>query len=70
MGGGRGGVGVDYDEVLDHVGQLGHFQRKIFLWLALASAAAGLGVVAFAFTGGAALNKRVLQIKEYRMGWG
>ena len=42
---------LDYDKVLDHIGQFGAFQRKIFLWLSFISAAAGLAVVAFAFTG-------------------
>ena len=44
-------AGLDYDKVLDHIGQFGAFQRKIFLWLSFISAAAGLAVVAFAFTG-------------------
>ena len=44
-------TGLDYDEVLDYIGQFGPFQRKIFLWLSLVSAAAGLAVVVFAFTG-------------------
>ena len=42
---------LDYDKVLDHIGQFGAFQRKIFLLLSFISAAAGLAVVAFAFTG-------------------
>ena len=42
---------LDYDKVLDHIGQCGPFQRRIFLWLSFISAAAGLAVVAFAFTG-------------------
>ena len=44
-------AGLDYDEVLEYIGQFGHFQRKIFLWLSLATTAAGLAVVGFAFTG-------------------
>ena len=43
-------VGLNYDEVMDYIGQFGRFQRKIFLWLSLVSAAAGLAVVVFAFT--------------------
>jgi len=42
---------LNYDEVLDYIGQFGTFQRKIFLWLSLVSAAAGLAVVVFAYTG-------------------
>ena len=42
---------LDYDKVLDHIGQFGPFQRRIFLWLSFISAAAGLAVVAFAFIG-------------------
>ena len=45
------GEPVDYDKVLDHIGQFGHFQKRIFLWLSFVSAAAGLAMVAFAFTG-------------------
>ena len=44
-------VGLDYDETLDYIGQFGSFQRRIFLWLSFVSAAAGLAVVVFAFTG-------------------
>ena len=44
-------VGLDYDEVLDYIGQFGWFQIKIFFWLSFASAAAGLAVVVFVFTG-------------------
>ena len=43
-------VGLNYDEVMDYIGQFGRFQRKIFLWPSLVSAAAGLAVVVFAFT--------------------
>ena len=43
-------VGLNYDEVMDYIGQFGRFQRRIFLWLSLVSAAAGLAVVVFAFT--------------------
>merc|ERR1711963_472289 len=45
------GEPVDYDKVLDHLGQFGAFQKRIFFWLSFVSAAAGLAVVAFAFTG-------------------
>ena len=43
---------INYDEVLEYIGQFGWFQRKIFFWLSFVSAAAGLAVVVFAFTGG------------------
>ena len=42
---------LDYDEVLEYIGQFGPFQRRIFLWLSLATTAGGLAVVVFAFTG-------------------
>jgi len=42
---------LDYDEVLEYIGQFGGFQKKIFLLLSLVSAAGGLAVVVFAFTG-------------------
>lgn len=41
---------LNYDEVLDYIGQFGRFQSRIFLLLSLVSAAAGLAVVVFAFT--------------------
>lgn len=44
-------VTLDYDEVLEYIGQFGRFQKKIFFWLSFISAAAGLAVVVFAFTG-------------------
>ena len=44
-------VGLNYDEVLEYIGQFGTFQRKVFLWMSLFSAAAGLAVVVFVFTG-------------------
>ena len=43
---------LDYDEVLDCIGQFGTFQKKIVFWMCLLQAAGGLAVVAFAFTGG------------------
>ena len=42
---------VDYDKILDHIGQFGKFQWKIFFWLSFVSGAAGLAVVTFAFVG-------------------
>ena len=47
----RARVTLDYDEVLEYIGQFGRFQKKIFFWLSFISAAAGLAVVVFAFTG-------------------
>ena len=44
-------LALNYDEVLEYVGQFGTFQRKIFFLLWLVSAAGGLAVVVFAFTG-------------------
>ena len=44
-------LALDYDEVLEYIGQFGTFQRKIFFLLWLVSAAGGLSVVIFAFTG-------------------
>ena len=42
---------LDYDTVLEYIGQFGMFQKKIFFLLWLVSAAGGLAVVVFAFTG-------------------
>ena len=44
-------VALNYDEVLEYIGQFGTFQKKIFFLLWLVSAAGGLAVVVFAFTG-------------------
>ena len=44
-------LALNYDEVLEYIGQFGTFQRKIFFLLWLVSAAGGLAVVVFAFTG-------------------
>ena len=43
---------LEYDEVLQYIGQFGTFQKKIVFWMCLLQAAGGLAVVAFAFTGG------------------
>ena len=42
---------LNYDEVLEYIGQFGTFQSKIFFLLWLVSAASGLAVVVIAFTG-------------------
>ena len=44
-------LALNYDEVLEYIGQFGTFQRKIFFLLWLVSAAGGLAVVVFAFKG-------------------
>ena len=44
-------IDINYDEVLEYIGQFGSFQKKIFFLLWLISAASGLAVVVFAFTG-------------------
>jgi len=51
MGTKGGPTALNYDEVLEYIGQFGTFQRKIFFLLWLVSAAGGLAVVVFAFTG-------------------
>ena len=42
---------LDYESVLQYVGQFGRFQKKVFFLLWFTSAAAGLAVVVFSFTG-------------------
>jgi len=42
---------LNYDEVLDYIGQFGTFQKKIFFWLWLVSLSGGLAVMVFAFAG-------------------
>ena len=46
----RGEV-LDYDGVLQYIGQFGRFQKMVFFLLWLTSAAGGLAVVVFSFTG-------------------
>ena len=41
---------VDYDQILNHIGQFGPWQKKIHFLLWLVSAAGGLAVVVFSFT--------------------
>jgi len=42
---------LNYDEVLEYIGQFGSFQKRIFFALWLVSAAGGIAVMVFAFTG-------------------
>ena len=42
---------LNYDEVLEYIGQFGSFQKRIFFLLWLVSAAGGIAVMVFAFTG-------------------
>ena len=42
---------LNYDEVLEYIGQFGPFQKRIFFLLWLVSAAGGIAVMVFAFTG-------------------
>ena len=46
----RGGL-LNYDEILKHIGQFGKYQIRIHFLLWLVSAASGLAVVVWAFTG-------------------
>ena len=46
----HGGL-LNYDEILKHLGQFGKFQIRVHFLLWLVSAAAGLAVVVWAFTG-------------------
>ena len=46
----RGGL-LNYDEILKHLGQFGKFQIRVHFLLWLVSAASGLAVVVWAFTG-------------------
>ena len=41
---------VDYDQILDHIGQFGTWQKRVHFLLWLVSAAGGLAVVVFSFT--------------------
>ena len=41
---------VNYDQILNHIGQFGPWQKRIHFLLWLVSAAGGLAVVVFSFT--------------------
>jgi len=42
---------LNFDEVLDYIGQFGRFQKRTFFLLCLVAAAGGIAVMVFAFTG-------------------
>lgn len=42
----------NYDEILEHIGQLGKFQWHTFLWLCLPAFFPGIIVMSYTFTGG------------------
>lgn len=43
----------NYDRILEeHLGPLGRFQRRIFLWLCIPALAPGIVILSFTFTGG------------------
>jgi len=44
-------LALDYDNVMSYIGQFGKFQKKVFFLMWLVSAAGGLAVVVFSFTG-------------------
>ena len=43
--------GLNYDEVLEYIGQFGTFQRRIAFLLCFVALATGIAVVVFAFAG-------------------
>lgn len=42
----------DYDEILNHLGQLGKYQLYTFLWLCVPAFFPGIVVMSYTFTGG------------------
>ena len=48
---GKAGLALDYDSVLEYLGQFGCFQRRMFLCMCLVSFLTGPPTVIFAFTG-------------------
>lgn len=42
----------DYDDILNHLGQMGKYQLHTVLWLCLASLFPGIVVMSYTFTGG------------------
>ena len=50
----RKGEPFNYDDIMElHIGQLGKFQLRTFLWLCLPALFPGLIVMTYTFTGGA-----------------
>ena len=47
----KAGLVLNYDNVLDYLGQFGCFQRRVFLCMCLVSFLTGPPTVIFAFTG-------------------
>jgi hypothetical protein len=47
----RKGEAFNYDDILEHVGQLGRYQLRTFLWLCLPAFFPGIVVMSYTFTG-------------------
>lgn len=43
---------VNYDEILEKLGQMGKFQLRTFLWLCLPAFFPGIVIMSYTFTGG------------------
>ena len=56
---------LNYDEVLEYIGQFGLFQKRIFFLLWLVSAAGGIAVMVFAFTGQEPDTEEYMIIYQY-----
>lgn len=48
---GKGEV-FNYDDILEHLGQMGKFQFRTFLWLCVPAFFPGIVVMSYNFTGG------------------
>lgn len=48
----EGGETFNYDNILEHVGQLGQYQLRTFLWLCVPAFFPGIVVMSYTFTGG------------------
>lgn len=45
------GESFNYDDILEHVGQLGQYQLRTFLWLCVPAFFPGMVVMSYTFTG-------------------
>ena len=58
-------IGLNYDSVLEYLGQFGCFQRRMFLCMCLVSFLTGPPTVIFAFTGESGLVREVVYISMF-----
>ena len=63
----KAGLVLNYDNVLDYLGQFGCFQRRVFLCMCLVSFLTGPPTVIFAFAGESHLHRHCLYFDISRL---